>query len=115
MGLLMLQNNLNNKVTEARISAQLPLKDKAHMACHILDNLGEWILHADLEHSGVPTAEAQGPHRSHWHCQPPLLVHPLPPAFPLAGHCKAGSPRPRSPLRLKLGNKFILFPLSPLN
>ncbi|XP_012892753.1 PREDICTED: dephospho-CoA kinase domain-containing protein-like [Dipodomys ordii] len=56
---LMKRNNLNREDAEARIKAQLPLKDKARMANHILDNSGEWsitkrqivLLHAKLENS----------------------------------------------------------------
>lgn len=56
---LMRRNNLNLQDAEARISAQLPLKDKARMARHVLDNSGEWsitkrqviLLHAELERS----------------------------------------------------------------
>ncbi|XP_064351859.1 dephospho-CoA kinase domain-containing protein isoform X1 [Camelus dromedarius] len=39
---LMQRNNLNREDAEARIKAQLPLKDKARMAHHVLDNSGEW-------------------------------------------------------------------------
>lgn len=56
---LMRRNNLSREDAEARIKAQLPLKDKARMARHVLDNSGEWsvtkrqvvLLHAELEHS----------------------------------------------------------------
>ncbi|XP_059938146.1 dephospho-CoA kinase domain-containing protein isoform X3 [Mesoplodon densirostris] len=56
---LMQRNNLNRDDAEARIKAQLPLKDKARMARHVLDNSGEWsvtkrqvvLLHAELERS----------------------------------------------------------------
>ena len=56
---LMRRNNLSHEDAEARIKAQLPLKDKARMARHVLDNSGEWsvtkrqvvLLHAELEHS----------------------------------------------------------------
>lgn len=56
---LMKRNNLNREDAEARINAQLPLKDKARMANHVLDNSGEWsltrrqviLLHAKLERS----------------------------------------------------------------
>ncbi|XP_062936819.1 dephospho-CoA kinase domain-containing protein isoform X1 [Cynocephalus volans] len=56
---LMQRNSLNCKDAEARIEAQLPLKDKACMANHVLDNSGEWsitkrqviLLHAELERS----------------------------------------------------------------
>lgn len=56
---LMRRNNLNREDAEARINAQLPLKDKARMARHVLDNSGEWsitkrqviLLHAELERS----------------------------------------------------------------
>lgn len=56
---LMQRNNLNREDAEARIEAQLPLKDKARMARHVLDNSGEWsitrrqvvLLHAELERS----------------------------------------------------------------
>lgn len=55
----MRRNNLNREDAEARINAQLPLKDKARMARHVLDNSGEWsitkrqviLLHAELERS----------------------------------------------------------------
>lgn len=55
----MKRNNLNREDAEARIKAQLPLKDKARMADHVLDNSGEWsitkrqviLLHAQLERS----------------------------------------------------------------
>ncbi|XP_055431642.1 dephospho-CoA kinase domain-containing protein isoform X1 [Bubalus kerabau] len=39
---LMRRNNLSHEDAEARIKAQLPLKDKARMARHVLDNSGEW-------------------------------------------------------------------------
>lgn len=56
---LMRRNNLSREDAEARIKAQLPLKDKVRMARHVLDNSGEWsvtkrqvvLLHAKLEHS----------------------------------------------------------------
>lgn len=56
---LMKRNNLNREDAEARINSQLPLKDKARMANHVLDNSGEWsltrrqviLLHAKLERS----------------------------------------------------------------
>lgn len=56
---LMRRNNLSREDAEARINAQLPLKDKARMARHVLDNSGEWsitkrqviLLHAELERS----------------------------------------------------------------
>ncbi|XP_006833778.1 PREDICTED: dephospho-CoA kinase domain-containing protein [Chrysochloris asiatica] len=56
---LMQRNKLNQEDAEARISAQLPLKDKVHMARHVLDNSGDWsttkrqviVLHAELERS----------------------------------------------------------------
>ncbi|XP_040496430.1 dephospho-CoA kinase domain-containing protein isoform X1 [Ursus maritimus] len=56
---LMQRNHLNRQDAEARIEAQLPLKDKARMARHVLDNSGEWsvtkrqvvLLHAELERS----------------------------------------------------------------
>ncbi|XP_004458781.1 dephospho-CoA kinase domain-containing protein isoform X1 [Dasypus novemcinctus] len=56
---LMQRNKLSRKDAEARIEAQLPLKDKAHLAHHVLDNSGEWsitkrqviLLHAKLERS----------------------------------------------------------------
>lgn len=56
---LMRRNNVSHEDAEARIKAQLPLKDKARMARHVLDNSGEWsitkrqvvLLHAELEHS----------------------------------------------------------------
>ena len=56
---LMRRNNLSHEDAEARIKAQLPLKDKARMARHVLDNSGEWsvtkrqvvLLHTELEHS----------------------------------------------------------------
>ncbi|XP_058417211.1 dephospho-CoA kinase domain-containing protein isoform X1 [Diceros bicornis minor] len=56
---LMHRNNLSREDAEARIKAQLPLKDKARMARHVLDNSGEWsvtkrqviLLHAKLERS----------------------------------------------------------------
>ena len=56
---LMRRNNLSREDAEARIKAQLPLKDKVRMARHVLDNSGEWsvtkrqvvLLHAELEHS----------------------------------------------------------------
>lgn len=56
---LMRRNHLNREDAEARIKAQLPLKDKARMAHHVLDNSGEWsvtkrqviLLHAELERS----------------------------------------------------------------
>jgi hypothetical protein len=55
----MKRNNLNQEDAEARIKAQLPLKDKVRMANHVLDNSGEWsitehqviLLHAKLERS----------------------------------------------------------------
>ncbi|XP_071075500.1 dephospho-CoA kinase domain-containing protein isoform X2 [Desmodus rotundus] len=56
---LMRRNHLTREDAEARINAQLPLKDKARMARHVLDNSGEWsitkrqviLLHAELERS----------------------------------------------------------------
>uniref|UniRef100_A0A8I3ZZ47 Dephospho-CoA kinase domain-containing protein n=2 Tax=Callithrix jacchus TaxID=9483 RepID=A0A8I3ZZ47_CALJA len=56
---LMRRNRLNRKDAEARINAQLPLTEKAHMARHVLDNSDEWsvtklqviLLHAELERS----------------------------------------------------------------
>ncbi|KAH0512149.1 Dephospho-CoA kinase domain-containing protein [Microtus ochrogaster] len=56
---LMKRNSLSREDAEARINAQLPLKDKARMANHVLDNSGEWsltrrqviLLHAKLERS----------------------------------------------------------------
>ena len=56
---LMRRNNLSREDAEARIKAQLPLKDKARMARHVLDNSGEWSVtkrqvvlpHTELEHS----------------------------------------------------------------
>lgn len=56
---LMRRNNLSREDAEARIRAQLPLKEKACMARHVLDNSGEWSvtkrqvvhLYAELERS----------------------------------------------------------------
>lgn len=56
---LMQRNNLNRQDAEARIEAQMPLKEKARMARHVLDNSGEWsitkhqviFLHNELERS----------------------------------------------------------------
>ncbi|EHB09267.1 Dephospho-CoA kinase domain-containing protein [Heterocephalus glaber] len=56
---LMERNGLSLKDAEARIQAQLPLKDKVRMANHVLDNSGQWsdtrrqaiLLHAQLERS----------------------------------------------------------------
>ncbi|XP_006897940.1 PREDICTED: dephospho-CoA kinase domain-containing protein [Elephantulus edwardii] len=56
---LMKRNSLTREDAEARISAQLPLEDKVHMARHVLDNSGEWsatrgqvvLLHTELERS----------------------------------------------------------------
>ncbi|XP_059004203.1 dephospho-CoA kinase domain-containing protein isoform X3 [Mustela lutreola] len=56
---LMHRNSLSREDAEARIEAQLPLKDKVRMARHVLDNSGEWsvtkrqvvLLHAELERS----------------------------------------------------------------
>lgn len=56
---LMRRNSLTRKDAEARIEAQLPLKDKVLMAHHVLDNSGEWsstkrqvlLLYAELERS----------------------------------------------------------------
>lgn len=56
---LMRRNGLNREDAEARIKAQLPLKDKVRMAHHVLDNSGEWsltkrqvvLLHGELERS----------------------------------------------------------------
>lgn len=55
----MRRNNLSREDAEARIRAQLPLKEKACMARHVLDNSGEWSvtkrqvvhLYAELERS----------------------------------------------------------------
>ncbi|XP_049637189.1 dephospho-CoA kinase domain-containing protein [Suncus etruscus] len=41
---LMRRNSLSREDAEARINAQLPLKDKVHLASHVLDNSGEWSL-----------------------------------------------------------------------
>lgn len=56
---LMRRNSLSREDAEARINAQLPLKDKVHLAGHVLDNSGEWsltkrqtvLLYAELERS----------------------------------------------------------------
>lgn len=56
---LMRRNSLSREDAEARINAQLPLKDKVHLASHVLDNSGEWSLtkrqtvqlYAELERS----------------------------------------------------------------
>ncbi|KAM6176018.1 dephospho-CoA kinase domain-containing protein isoform 2-T3 [Erethizon dorsatum] len=56
---LMKRNGLSLEDAEARIQAQLPLKDKVRMANHVLDNSGEWantrrqaiLLHMQLEQS----------------------------------------------------------------
>ena len=54
---LMRRNNLSREDAEARIKAQLPLKDKARMARHVLDNSGEWSVtkrQVVLRHQGGP-------------------------------------------------------------
>ncbi|XP_013374610.1 PREDICTED: dephospho-CoA kinase domain-containing protein isoform X2 [Chinchilla lanigera] len=56
---LMKRNGLSLEDAEARVQAQLPLKDKVRMANHVLDNSGEWgdtrrqaiLLHMRLEQS----------------------------------------------------------------
>ncbi|XP_004707571.1 dephospho-CoA kinase domain-containing protein [Echinops telfairi] len=56
---LMQRNQLKLEEAEARIGAQLPLKEKVRLARHVLDNSGEWsvtkrqviLLHAHLESS----------------------------------------------------------------
>ncbi|XP_075418088.1 dephospho-CoA kinase domain-containing protein [Tenrec ecaudatus] len=56
---LMQRNQLKLEDAEARITAQLPLKDKARLARHVLDNSGEWnvtkhqviLLYTELENS----------------------------------------------------------------
>lgn len=56
---LMRRNSLSREDAEARINAQLPLRDKVHLAGHVLDNSGEWsltkrqavLLYAELERS----------------------------------------------------------------
>ncbi|XP_003465716.1 dephospho-CoA kinase domain-containing protein [Cavia porcellus] len=56
---LMKRNGLSLEDAEARVQAQLPLKDKVRMASHVLDNSGEWsntrrqaiLLHIQLERS----------------------------------------------------------------
>ncbi|XP_023573869.1 dephospho-CoA kinase domain-containing protein isoform X2 [Octodon degus] len=56
---LMKRNGLSLEDAEARIQAQLPLKDKVRMANHVLDNSGNWgdtrrqaiLLHLRLERS----------------------------------------------------------------
>lgn len=71
------QNNLNQEDTEARISAQLPLKDKAYMANHVLENLEPACQTGTLH--GVPATESQIPSG---HRQPLLLPLPFPLASP---------------------------------
>lgn len=56
---LMERNGLSLEDAEARIQAQLPLRDKVRMANHVLDNSGRWsdtrrqaiLLHMQLERS----------------------------------------------------------------
>ena len=66
-------NNLNLEDTEAKINTQLPLKDKAYMVNHVLENL-ELAAQAGTFH-GVPATEAQVPSGRR---QPPLLALPFP-------------------------------------
>lgn len=88
----LVQNNLNQEDTETKINTQLPLKDKAYIANHVLENLEladqAGTLHGVFCHWGSD---------SQWALPASSTGSPFPSTFTLAGNTKAASYRPPYP------------------